>query len=136
MPRGKIRYFWHQISYMNFQQLIKENLGHIIAVAIFAILAIAYFSPAMSGKVLSQYDIIQSDMKLKQSRDYYDETGERALWTHSMFSGMPTYMMGLKNDGDYVRWIDDVFTLFLPKPVNYLFLYMLGILSFVDRFAG
>jgi len=48
------------------------------------------------------------------------------LWTNSMFGGMPAYQISVKYPNDILGFVDDIMTLGLPGPANYLFLYMLG----------
>ena len=50
---------------------------------------VAFLSPAyFSGDILDQDDIKLGYAKSKEIRDYRAETGEEALWTNAMFSGM------------------------------------------------
>jgi hypothetical protein len=111
---------------MDFQAFIKKNAHHIIAVLIFLVLASIYLFPSFEGKVLEQYDIIQHEMMAHELKQYRETTGEEALWTNSMFGGMPGYLISVKPEGNFIAPADNVFSLFLPKPVRYLFLYMLG----------
>lgn len=41
------------------QSLVKMLLPHIIAVVAFLFITMAYFSPMLQGKVLSQHDVTQ-----------------------------------------------------------------------------
>ena len=49
-----------------------------------------FFSPVFEGKVLSAHDIDTWKGMSKEVRDHRSETGEEALWTKRMFSGMLT----------------------------------------------
>jgi len=76
---------------VNFLQLFKKALPHVIAIALFYILTLAYFSPIFfDGKDLPQGDMISVDGMMKQMRDYQKETGEYTEWNAAMFSGMPS----------------------------------------------
>ena len=68
----------------------KKWLPHIIAIGIFVLLSIAYFSPAVfEGKDLPQGDVTSSLGWGKDLNDYHNKTGEYSFWSNSMFGGMP-----------------------------------------------
>ena len=62
----------------------------------------------------------------KEIVDFREETGKEALWTNSMFSGMPAYQISTRSNANLIQYISKVITLGLPRPANYLFLYLLG----------
>lgn len=107
---------------INFKQL----LPYLAAIAIFAVIAIAYFSPLLEGKMLKQSDIAQFKGMSKEISDYRDKTGEEALWTNSMFGGMPAYQISVEYKGNVLRYLDRLLQLYLPQPAGMLFLYMIG----------
>jgi hypothetical protein len=109
---------------LNFQ---KQILPHLIGVGVFYILIVFYFSPLVfDGKVIFQSDILQWEGSAKEVLDYRAETGEQALWTNSMFGGMPAYFISLEFPGDITNALVSVLTLGLPHPINGLFFGMLG----------
>ncbi|GAA4272246.1 YfhO family protein [Aquimarina gracilis] len=61
----------------------------------------------------------------KQQNDYRTETGEETFWNNSAYGGMPTYQMGAKFPHDYMDKLDRIIR-FLPRPADYLFLYLLS----------
>jgi hypothetical protein len=69
---------------------LKSALPHIIAVVIFAIVAIVYCQPALEGKVLQQSDVTQWKGMAQDALEYKAKHGTTPLWTKSMFGGMPT----------------------------------------------
>lgn len=77
------------------QSLVKMLLPHIIAVVAFLFITMAYFSPMLQGKVLSQHDVTQYQGSAKEISDYYYNEGKTSAWTGSMFSGMPAYQIGV-----------------------------------------
>jgi len=77
------------------QSLLKMLLPHIIAVIAFLIVTLAYFSPILQGKVLSQHDVEQYQGSAKELSDYYYNEGKTSAWTGAMFSGMPAYQIGV-----------------------------------------
>ena len=62
----------------------------------------------------------------KEIVDFRKSDNEEPLWTNSMFSGMPAYQISVKYKNNLVRYVDKLITLGLPRPVNLLFLYLLG----------
>ena len=67
----------------------KGVVPHIVAVLVFLLLTLTYFSPVLQGKDIKQDDAIGSMGWGKDARDYHDMTGEYSYWSNSMFSGMP-----------------------------------------------
>ena len=99
-----------------------KNLLFIVgALILFIILGFLYANPVISGKQLFQHDIVQYKGGAKELLDYRAQNGKETYWSDSMFGGMPTYQMGSQFRGDIIQKIDDVL-MFLPKPINYLFL--------------
>lgn len=104
---------------------IKRILPHILVLLGFVILSLAYFSPVLKGKQIFQSDIMQYIGMSKQQKDFKAETGEETYWTNSAFAGMPTYQLGAKYPHNYIKKLDLALR-FLPRPADYLFLYLLG----------
>ena len=99
---------------------------HILVLLIFIAISFIYFSPVLEGKKLDQHDIKTYKGMSKEINDFRDSTGEEALWTNSMFSGMPAYQISVKFKKNLIQYVDKILTLGLPRPVNLLFLYLLG----------
>ncbi|HCD86908.1 MAG TPA: hypothetical protein DEQ87_04605 [Algoriphagus sp.] len=119
---------------LNFQ---KQILPHLIGVGVFYLLIVFYFSPLVfDGKVIFQSDILQWEGSAKEVLDYRAETGEQALWTNSMFGGMPAYFISLEFPGDITNALVSVLTLGLPHPINGLFFGMLGMYILLLSFRG
>ncbi|GAA3641207.1 hypothetical protein [Flavivirga jejuensis] len=104
---------------------IKKALPHLLVLIGFIILSLAYFSPLLKGEKLFQSDIMQYIGMSKQQIDFKAETGEETYWTNSAFAGMPTYQLGAKYPHNYIKKLDLTLR-FLPRPADYLFLYLLS----------
>lgn len=104
---------------------IKRIVPHILILLGFVIVSLAYFSPVLQGKEIYQSDIVQFIGMSKQQKDFKAETGEETYWTNGAFAGMPTYQLGAKYPHNYIKKIDLALR-FLPRPADYLFLYLLG----------
>ncbi len=104
----------------------REIIPYVAAILIFLIITLAYFNPLLSGKKLRQDDIIRHKGMSKEIYDFRVKTGEEALWTNSMFGGMPAYQISVQYRANLFRYFDDVLQLGLPRPAGYMFLYFLG----------
>ncbi|WP_460617414.1 YfhO family protein [Hymenobacter ruber] len=104
----------------------QRALPHVLAVLFFVVLACAYFAPIMfDGKTLAQHDITQFQGGAHEAQEYAKAMGKEALWTNSMFSGMPTYLISLHFPGDWSGYLQKAMTLGLPAVVANLFLALL-----------
>lgn len=108
---------------MNFS--IKRNVPHLIVFLGFVVLALAYFHPVLQGKQIYQSDIAQYIGMAKQQNDFRQEHQEETYWTNSAFGGMPTYQLGAKYPHNYIKKLDLALR-FLPRPADYLMLYLAG----------
>jgi hypothetical protein len=106
---------------MNF----KKNLPYVIAILVFVIASLLYFSPVLKGQKLNQSDITQFRGMSKEIVDYRAEKGEEPYWTGAAFSGMPAYQVSAYYPNDYIKKVDQILR-FLPRPADYLFLYFVG----------
>lgn len=104
---------------------IKKMLPHILVLLGFVVLSLAYFSPVLKGKQIFQSDIMQYIGMSKQQKDFKAKTGEETYWTNGAFAGMPTYQLGAKYPHNYIKKLDLALR-FLPRPADYLFLYLLS----------
>ncbi len=105
---------------------LNKLVPHIVAIVIMVILTFAYFHPLLEGKKLFQSDTAHWQGMSKEIQDYRKATGEEALWTNSMFGGMPAYQISVRYTSNLLGYLDNIFKLGLPHPAGYLFLYFLG----------
>ncbi|MFL1012909.1 YfhO family protein [Flavisericum labens] len=103
----------------------KKFLPHILILLGFVVISLTYFSPVLQGKAIYQNDIVQFIGMSKQQKDFKAETGEETYWTNAAFGGMPTYQLGARYPNNYIKKLDSALR-FLPRPADYLFLYLLG----------
>ncbi len=107
------------------QQYLKRILPHVLVLVGFVVISLVYFSPVLQGKKIFQSDIMHYIGEAKQQTDFRAETGTETYWTNSVFGGMPTYQLGAKYPNNCIKMLDLVLQ-FLPRPADYLFLYLLG----------
>ncbi|MEM1327814.1 MAG: hypothetical protein AAGI23_17770 [Bacteroidota bacterium] len=98
--------------------MLKRILPHIIAIASFLVISIAYFAPQLQGKVLRQGDIVQNRGMAEEHRSLAKELGEPILWTNAMFGGMPTYQITTVQDGNLLRFVNRAFHFGFRDPIG------------------
>ena len=98
---------------------------HALAVFAFVLVSVVYFYPVLQGKKILQSDIVQYSGMAKEQNDFRAQNHTEPYWTNSAFGGMPTYQLGANYPHDYIKKIDELIR-FLPRPVDYMFLYFLG----------
>lgn len=114
-----------KISSLN-NSLFNKILPHIIAVVVFAVITTAYFSPMiLDNKAIEQSDILQGKGMSKEIVDFRDKTGKEALWTNSMFGGMPAFQISVLYHGNVLQYVDKILSLGFPHPAQLLFLALL-----------
>ena len=103
--------------------IFKSALPHLLAIFVFAIVAIVYCKPAIEGKVLQQSDVTQWKGMAQDALNYKAQNGTTPLWTNSMFGGMPTFQItGIPVSPYSIGALDGIFTLRLAEPVGLFFL--------------
>jgi hypothetical protein len=105
---------------------IKQLWPYLAAILFFLVIILIYFSPILDGQKPRQDDIQRWRGMSKEIVDYREATGEEALWTNSMFGGMPAYQISVLYKNVLVKRFDSIFKLGLPHPVSLVFLYFLG----------
>ncbi|MEZ4884832.1 MAG: YfhO family protein [Chitinophagales bacterium] len=111
---------------MNKEQLLKSAIPHLSAFGVLLLVAVIYFSPLLSGKILVQSDIVQWKGSAKEVDDFRDKTGEEALWTNSMFGGMPAYQISMQPKGNFINKIRNTMLKVIPKPANIILFCMVA----------
>lgn len=89
----------------------KAALPHVVAVLVFLVLTLVYFSPVLQGKDIMQDDAIGSMNWGKDAKEYHEETGEYSYWSNSMFSGMPCNFTYSPQPANVFKPAADVITL-------------------------
>lgn len=106
---------------------IKALLPYLGAILIFIILSLAYFTPVLEGKKLPQLDNSHAIGMSKELVNFEKQTGEKSMWTNSMFGGMPAYQIRSDSSKNVFSYLNKFTHLGLPyETVAIVFLYMLG----------
>jgi hypothetical protein len=110
---------------MQIKNKLSTTLPHLIAVFIFIVVSFAYFYPVLEGKELKANDSTVSKINSKEIHDFREKTGREPLWTNSIFSGMPAYLISTKYPGNLIKYVDSFLRIF-KMPVSVLFISILG----------
>jgi hypothetical protein len=113
-------------------------LPHVVSIAVFFLVTIFFFNPLFfENKTLQQHDIQQFIGSSKAIEDFREATGEEALWTNSMFSGMPAYLISVQWGNQAIAYVKMVMALLLPHPIANIFIafvcYYILLLAFRVR---
>ena len=107
-------------------KFLKLSWPHAVAILSLVILSSVYFSPLWQGYDLDQHDIVQWRGMSQELSNYRELHNEEALWSNSMFGGMPAYQVSTKHDANLLRPILLTLRLGLPGAIGTLFLCFLG----------
>ncbi len=108
---------------MNKKADSKKYLPHIIAFFLFTVLSFAYFFPVIEGKVLKANDSIVAKVNMQEIVEYRETEGKEALWTNSIFSGMPAYLISTQHPGNLWKSVDRLLQSY-GRPVAFVFISM------------
>ena len=103
---------------------IKGNRNIFIVIGIilgFILISFIYFSPQLQGKHLEAGDVNNFKGGAEELIDFRESTGSEALWTNSMFGGMPGYLISVKYTGDIISKVKIVLNT-ISRPAGYLVL--------------
>ena len=104
----------------------KKWLPHLSAIVLFILIGLIYFSPVLEGYKLSQGDNRTFKGMSKEIRDHRDKFHEEPFWTNTPFGGMPASLISVQNHNNWMTSVQSVMELWLPHPVNLLFICMLS----------
>lgn len=109
-------------------EALKKYWLDVAVVALFAVISFAYFMPAdLEGRILYRHDSAAGRGMGHEQQEYLEQTGEPTRWTNSVFGGMPTYQTAPSyTSSDALGKVMDVYHLWLPENVWYVFAYLLG----------
>ncbi len=111
---------------MGLKYNLKRYLPLVVAVVLYALFALTYFSPQLSGEVLSQGDVRQYRGMTQEILKTREAVGEDPQWSGSMFSGMPAYLINVEYPSQIIkRWVGGVTNL-IDTPAAFIFFAMLS----------
>ena len=81
---------------------------YLLAIIVFMIVSIAYFSPVLEGKKIQQGDITQFKGSSKEIADFRAENNAEPYWTNATFGGMPAYAVSAYYPYDFINKLDNL----------------------------
>ena len=104
----------------------KKLLIYLGIIVGFLALSYAFVPDVLGGKIVNQSDI-SGWLGMSHEKGMWDSQhpGDPALWTGSMFSGMPTATIQSSTKGDFTQPLYDTLLL-VKRPAGYLFISLLG----------
>ena len=117
---------------MHTKNLLRQSVPYLLAVVLFLVISVIYFSPVLEGKKLQTSDGALFKGMAKEIIDYRATTGKEALWTNQAFSGMPAYLISTMYPGELFAKVQRAIT-GISQPVmiltfSFLFFFVLCIL--------
>lgn len=106
---------------------MKNIYKHILSIAVFLSLTVYLFNPVFfENKGIKQHDIDQWKYSANETIEFRKKNNEEALWSNSMFSGMPAYLIDVKWSNQVVSYIHKIYSLFFPHPVSNIIISFLS----------
>ena len=105
--------------------LTRRLIVDILIIFSFCVISLIYFNPLLSGKKIKQSDIDQFSGMSRQIVEHRNNFDEEPYWLDNAFLGMPTYQVAVKYPFDVLDKVDKTIR-FLPRPADYLFVYLLS----------
>jgi len=93
----------------------RRLIPHLIAVGIFIVISSLFCYPVLQGDKLLSHDTYSWMGMSKESRDYYQQTGENSFWANNMFSGMPQSLIFVSSKGN---WFQKLNTFVMGNSIN------------------
>lgn len=107
------------------KEFVKKGLAAVAAVLFFVILSYGFLPQLFQGKVLNQGDTTAWRAMSKEASDYNKTHKDEALWTNSMFGGMPTVTINKITTGNHILILDKVLNTG-TAPASHLLISLLG----------
>jgi len=111
---------------MKIKEFLTKNWTHFAVIGFILIVSVVFFKPQLDGYNLKQHDLVQWKGMSNEADMYRLDTGEEALWTNSMFGGMPTTQISTLYKGNLVKTSIYRFYDLFPSPIGLLILHLLG----------
>ena len=111
---------------MNVKEILKKALPYVLIVVGFVVIAYAYAPQVLQGKVVNQADISSWKGMSHEIVEWNEgHPDDPALWTGSMFGGMPATQISVPYKGDATTPLYDLL-FWGQRPPSYLIISLLG----------
>lgn len=109
------------------KDFFNKNWKYLAIILGFITIASIYFLPALQGYFLVQGDTSSWKSAAKELMDFRAFYGEEAVWTNSMFGGMPGYIINTVYLNGFT-FIDQLMGVGLPFPIDVMLISMISFL--------
>ena len=100
------------------KSILQKISPHIIVILGLYLVLFLYFKPAFEGMRLAQNDVKQAIAAGHEVSEFRKNNGEEALWSNSMFSGMPMYIINAQYSGDWTYKINTFLRNLFPHTIG------------------
>jgi hypothetical protein len=107
------------------KNILSKITPHLIAVLLFTTISFLYFTAVLEGKQLLGHDSESWMCMAKETIDYNKSNDDVALWTNSMFGGMPTFQISMTQPYNIIQYVEKLVLLF-PSSIYNVILYLIG----------
>lgn len=104
----------------------KKNLIRtFVSLGIFVVMSVILFYPQLQGKIYKAGDTLEYTAKSQEIHELREEAGREILWSDAIFSGMPSYFVSLRYQGNILKTVQDLFFTIFKRPIGY---FLLGLI--------
>ncbi len=97
-----------------------------IAMMAFLVVTLFFFNPIFfENKSIDQHDVAQGLGGGQEAKEFRATYNEEALWTNSMFGGMPAYLINVAWSGDMLKYAQNLISVWMPSSAQVIFLSLL-----------
>jgi hypothetical protein len=118
----------------------KGQLQIVVIILLFVVITFSYFPSLLTGNVLDAHDLKTWAGMKNEIDEYRAKTGDEALWTNSMFGGMPAYLITTKYPAQITLYIlNAVYDIPFPANlfiVNFALFFLLGLVFGINRWVS
>ncbi|MBQ5609079.1 MAG: YfhO family protein [Rikenellaceae bacterium] len=111
---------------MDFRKIASSSLRWLAPVALFFVIAAAYFAPQFEGRVLAQHDVQQYGGMTSDILDSRERYGEDPQWTGRMFGGMPSYLINTYYPAEWIKHSVGQVVKVIDQPASFVFFAMVA----------
>lgn len=106
-----------------FNTVFKKLYPHLLVILLFIVVISFFFAPHWQGKVLQQGDVSSWEGSAREILEYNKQhPGDPALWTGTLFGGMPAYQISTPMDYNFMNYVQKILALgFLSGPIAIFF---------------
>lgn len=112
--------------------LLKKLLPHVACLGLFLFIISIFFFPHWEGKVMQQGDVGSWQGSAREILDHNKKNpSDPALWTGTMFSGMPAYQISTPMHYNFMNYVQSILSLgFLSGPIAIFFMCAVSFYAF------